>query len=148
MISKVNRFLRRLAQRTEIVTYLAIARFMIRFLPYAWWKKTLGPIGTREEIHPATTLTKSQLQQVQSISRNILQMAHWVPFDAVCLPQAMTGRWMLNRRGIASEIFLGARKGTGKKPVDLHAWLMVDDRCVTGESERSEFNAFKNALQS
>jgi hypothetical protein len=57
--------------------------------------------------------------------------ALYVPFKAVCLPQAMAARIMLGRRGVASALHFGAAKGE-TKPLDAHAWLDAAGVKVTG----------------
>ena len=57
--------------------------------------------------------------------------ARYVPFKAVCLPQAMAARVMLKRRGVSSVMHFGAAKGTDK-PLDAHAWLDAAGVEVTG----------------
>ena len=57
--------------------------------------------------------------------------ARYVPFKAVCLPQAMAARVMLKRRGVKSVMHFGAAKGTDK-PLDAHAWLDAAGVEVTG----------------
>ena len=57
--------------------------------------------------------------------------ARYVPFKAVCLPQAMAARVMLERRGVKSVMHFGAAKGTDK-PLDAHAWLDAAGVKVTG----------------
>jgi hypothetical protein len=54
-----------------------------------------------------------------------------VPFDAVCLPQAMAARVMLKRRGVKSVMHFGAAKGADK-PLNAHAWLDAAGVEVTG----------------
>jgi hypothetical protein len=54
-----------------------------------------------------------------------------VPWKGTCLVQALAAQRWLARRGIASEIVLGARK-TRDKSIDAHAWLKAGDRIVVG----------------
>ena len=64
--------------------------------------------------------------------------ARYVPFKAVCLPQAMAARVMLKRRGVESVMHFGAAKGT-EKPLDAHAWLDAAGVEVTGYPVAEEF---------
>ena len=57
--------------------------------------------------------------------------ARYVPFKAVCLPQAMAARVMLKRRGVSSVLHFGAARGQDK-PLDAHAWLDAAGVDVTG----------------
>ena len=61
----------------------------------------------------------------------VTRAARYVPFRAVCLPQAMAARVMLRRRGVASVMHFGAAKGEAK-PFDAHAWLDAAGVEVTG----------------
>lgn len=133
-------------RKAEIALCLAVARFLIFAVPFRFYHRTLGPLGNHNLIEPQK-LDEESFRQVRIIGRHILNIANRVPFKAVCLPQAMAGRWMLARRNIKSQIFIGVRKGEGIKPVDLHAWLMVDDYCVTGHAERRAFIALEGKGQ-
>jgi hypothetical protein len=66
----------------------------------------------------------------------VTRAARHVPFNAVCLPQAMAARIMLKRRGVDSVLHFGARIGQDKigrdKPIDAHAWLDAAGVEVTG----------------
>ena len=56
--------------------------------------------------------------------------ARRVPF-ATCLPQALAVQLLLGRRGIASTLWLGARR-TGAGRFSAHAWVRCGDRFVIG----------------
>ena len=62
----------------------------------------------------------------------------YVPFKAVCLPQAMAARIMLGRRGVASVLHFGAAKGKDR-PIDAHAWLDAAGVEVTGYPVAAQF---------
>lgn len=48
----------------------------------------------------------------------------YVPFKAICLPQAIAAKLMLERRGVASSLHLGAALHTRSgKAFEAHAWL-------------------------
>ena len=124
---------------TEIVLGLAYARLLIKLVPLRWWKSTLGPIDGRSDAgkHP---LTPQQLKHASDIGRIIRRIAGKQKFEAVCLPQAMTGRWVLARRGTPSEIVLGSRRNADG--LALHAWLKVGETVVTGAEEYETYRSF------
>ena len=64
--------------------------------------------------------------------------ARYVPFKAVCLPQAMAARVMLKRRGVPSVMHFGAARGDDK-PLDAHAWLDAAGVEVTGYPVADKF---------
>ena len=70
-------------------------------------------------------------QTVDRVAFAIPRMGARVPWKGTCLVQALAAQRWLARRGIASEIVLGARKA-GDKGIDAHAWLKAGDRVVVG----------------
>ena len=64
--------------------------------------------------------------------------ARWVPWNAVCLPQALAGQWMLRRRGLPSVMKVGLTKGDAGKHV-AHAWLCSGDFLVTGDGDLARY---------
>ena len=127
----------------EAALFLGAARLLIRFVPFRVWRGWMGPIGARGPLPP---LAGRQRASALRARRWIRRVSANAPFRAVCLPQAMAGRWMLARRGIPSELHIGARM-PGKdeaagRPFNLHAWLVCGDLCLTGAHERHRFAAF------
>jgi hypothetical protein len=56
-----------------------------------------------------------------------------VPWNAVCLPQALAAKVMLARRGCGSSLHLGSDFDTQGKLI-AHAWLVAGGRVVVGEA--------------
>ena len=54
-----------------------------------------------------------------------------VPWNAVCLPQAMAAKAMLARRGQGSSLHLGT--AMAEDGLAAHAWLVAGDEIVVGE---------------
>ena len=65
--------------------------------------------------------------------------ARWVPFRAVCLPQAMAAQFMLRRRGVRSVMRLGVAQGVAKS-IEAHAWLDAAGVGVTGYPVPSNYS--------
>jgi hypothetical protein len=68
---------------------------------------------------------------IDRVAFAIPRMGARVPWKGTCLVQALAAQRWLARRGIGSEIVLGARKA-GDKGIDAHAWLKAGDRIVVG----------------
>lgn len=51
---------------------------------------------------------------------------------ATCLPQALTTRVMLERRGVPNELLIGVAKSDAGA-LEAHAWVTVDDMVVVGD---------------
>lgn len=136
----IVRSLKKAVLKAEIVVGLAFARLLIKLVPFRWWRRTLGPIDGRSAASSAP-ITAREKKVAGDIGRIIKRLAGKQKFEAVCFPQAITGRWVLGRRGIPSQIVLGSRRGNDSE-LALHAWLKVGDFVVTGQDEYETYQSF------
>ena len=125
---------RRRALLAEAVACLLTARLALVFVPFPRLARRLGTFvpPTDARVAAAQTATgQDQVQRAGEIGWAVTHAARYVPFKAVCLPQAMAARVMLKRRGVNSVMHFGAAKGQDK-PLDAHAWLDAAGVEVTG----------------
>ena len=125
---------RRRALLPEAVVYLLAARLALIFVPFPRLARRLGtfvPPADARAAQAANRATPDQAQLAEDIGWAVTRAARYVPFKAVCLPQAMAAQVMLKRRGVQSVMHFGAAKGTDK-PLDAHAWLDAAGVEVTG----------------
>ena len=73
----------------------------------------------------------------------------WVPFErlvrsaaaragrATCLTRALVLKRLLLRRGVETELVIGAKRGAGV--FEAHAWLCLGDEILLGGERHSEF---------
>ncbi|MDO8678753.1 MAG: lasso peptide biosynthesis B2 protein [Acidobacteriota bacterium] len=110
----------------EAVVSLGAARAMILLMPFRWIAPWLErkPRGSGRPAVPDPVLTGS-------VRRAVTIAANHVPWNAVCLPQAMAAKFMLALRGCPSTLHLGvARTGAA---LTAHAWLEAGNVIVVGE---------------
>jgi hypothetical protein len=125
---------RRRALLAEAVAYLLAARLALIFVPFPRLARRLGTFVPPAEARASQVQTEAapdQARLAEDIGWAVTRAARYVPFKAVCLPQAMAARVMLKRRGVKSVMHFGAAKGT-EKPLDAHAWLDAAGVEVTG----------------
>lgn len=106
----------------EAIVMLAAARICVLTVPFRVLAKWLARAPDRPASDPL--LAARVGWAVTAAARN-------VPWNAVCLPQAIAAKAMLARRGQGSAFHLGATieaDGT----LSAHAWLECDGRIVTG----------------
>jgi hypothetical protein len=119
---------------TEAVACLLAARLALIFIPFPRLARQLGtfvaPSDPRVREAP-TAAAPDQAMLAEDIGWAVTRAARYVPFKAVCLPQAMAARVMLKRRGVKSVMHFGAAKGADK-PLNAHAWLDAAGVEVTG----------------
>ena len=125
---------RRRALLPEAVLYLLVARLALIFIPFPVLARRLGSFVPPSDARVSQVRAPAPADQSEcaaAVSWAVTRAARYVPFKAVCLPQAMAAQVMLRRRGIKSAMHFGAAKGT-EKPLDAHAWLDAAGVEVTG----------------
>ena len=125
---------RRRALLAEAVACLLAARLVLIFVPFPRLARHLGvfvPPTDARVSQARTAAATDQSRRAEEIGWAVTRAARYVPFKAVCLPQAMAARVMLKRRGVESVMHFGTAKGRDK-PIDAHAWLDAAGVEVTG----------------
>jgi hypothetical protein len=141
-LRSIPRLLRRFVQVSnrqralllEAAGDLLAARLAVLFVPFPQLARSLGELVTSSDPRIVAASAASSPRAVaiaRDVSWAVTRAARYVPFSAVCLPQAMAARRMLKRRGVASVMHFGAAKGQ-VKPLDAHAWLDAAGVEVTG----------------
>ena len=129
---RLNR--KRLALLSEAAICLLFAKVIVRVVPFSRMAPHLG-VFMRPTDSPAASerapASDVHAELAGQIGWAVSRAARVVPFPAVCLPQAIAARLMLDRRRISSVLRLGAAKGA-QKPLDAHAWLDAAGVHVTG----------------
>ena len=122
----------------EAVTRLAIARLNLLFFPFNVVAARLGAVMPPTlDTSGAALLPEAQQEVVRKVGWAVTRAARYIPFRAVCLPQAIAAKAMLSCRGVASVM----RFGVAKTPAELkaHAWLDAGRIEVTGYPVEASF---------
>lgn len=131
----------------EAAWRLASARIALALFPFRRIAAGIGtfvPVADPRIAERGAAGTPEQARTAREVGWAVTRAANHVPFRAVCLPQAMAAHAMLRRRGIASAMHFGARRGSDK-PLDAHAWLDAAGVEVTGypvEASQTEIGCF------
>lgn len=107
----------------EAAAWLGLASAYIKWFPFRWlgpWLRWAEPVQHKADL-------------AARIGRAVLTAARHIPWQAACLPQALTAKLMLGLRGEGSTLHLGAKL---EESGDLaaHAWLTCGDMVVTGSA--------------
>ena len=120
----------------EAFVLLGIARLLVLTIPFRWLAVSLGA-RMRES---APEAPPADLQYARLIGQAVRSAAGNTPWESVCLPQAVTGQWMLKRRRIAATLYLGVAKADAKpEQLAAHAWLRCGEAIITGASGHRQF---------
>lgn len=141
-LRSIRRPLRRFAQVgggrralvIEAVACLVAARLALFVVPFPRLARRFGRFVTPREADALSMSARPSAQDAAiaaEIGWAVTRSARYMPFKAVCLPQAMAAQIMLKRRGVGSYMHFGAAKGR-EKPFDAHAWLDAAGVQVTG----------------
>ena len=130
----VRRFVRLPGHRKrdvmEAVACLALARLALIFVPFRVLAARFGSVAP-PNVNAGFVLSEAQRATANEVGWAVTRAARYVPFRAVCLPQAIAAKVMLSRRGIASTMHFGVARPAGA-PLAAHAWLDAGPVEVTG----------------
>lgn len=132
---------RRRTLAVEAMLYLAAARLGLAVLPFPRLARRFGTATPPQDARTMAAATPASIQDAQvaqDIGWAVTRAARYLPFRAVCLPQAMAARMMLRRRGIASIMHFGTARG-GDRSIAAHAWLDAAGVEVTGYPVPKQF---------
>jgi hypothetical protein len=133
----LNRFFQLSSSRRrllgEAVVWLAIARIALLAVPFRHLAGWFGALDTpaRTDKNDAGELLPEERACALEIGWAVTRAARYVPLRAVCLPQAIAAKAMLNRRHVANVMHFGVAKEIDE-PLKAHAWLDAAAVEVTG----------------
>jgi len=106
----------------EAAAMLALARLIVLTVPFRYVVPWLQRAPETNSCHKAPLL---------SVGTAVTMAARNVPWNAVCLPQAMAAKAMLARRGYGSSFHLGAGFDEHGQLI-AHAWVVARGTVVVG----------------
>lgn len=119
----------------EACLYLTLSCVVIKLIPFRWISSYFGQhmsISSDDEVNGVDEKVVSVVRQ------SVLRAQYHLPWKSVCLPVAMTAKFMLGRRGIKTTLYMGVKKGELGK-LSAHAWLRAGELIVMGELEKEDF---------
>lgn len=120
----------------EAFVWLGLVRAAVCAVPF----KRIAPYLKTSTALTSETSSHDWADEACRVGWAISAAASHTVWKSNCLAQAIAGKAMLWRRGIASTLYLGAAKGDdGCAPVAAHAWLRCATQIVTGASGHERF---------
>lgn len=136
MIRQLSRFVRLTApERRDLVEAVALCTMAGLLLKILKFRRLAPRLGRHMAVSPAEPDQASSLQ-VARVSWAVAAAARHLPWQPVCLPQAVAAQWMLRRRSIPSTLYLGADPA---RNYDAHAWVRAGTTIVTGGPRDERF---------
>ena len=76
----------------------------------------------------------ADIQTVKTIGWAVRRLSERLPWESLCLVQAMSVQRMLVRRQIASILYLGVAKEGETNALKAHAWVKYSDFFIVGKA--------------
>lgn len=118
----------------EASGFLALSRMAIWIVPF---RRIASVLGRPMSESPGGVESRREFHARQ-VGWAVRAVARRTPWKNNCLVQALAAKIMLRRRGIASTVYLGVAKESGKE-LNAHAWLRSGDVILTGKRKSGEF---------
>ena len=114
----------------EAAWWLVVARLALLLVPFRWMAPRLGDtMASSPEEDPVDVELPRRVGWAVGIASGAL------PWTSRCLTEAIAGKAMLRRRGVASTLYLGLARD-GRQEIGGHAWLRCGSVVLTGERAR------------
>ena len=108
----------------EALSYIFLSRFILWVFPFRFCMK-LAEEKKKMIYHPEP----KDLMNIKRAIRRANRLAFW---RNVCLVNSIAARWMLRRRKIKSEIYIGV-KPDAKTKIAAHAWVKSGETEIVEE---------------
>ena len=92
------------------------------------FKRIAGRIG---KVHAETSLEPLVSDGIQHVEQAIRRASRYTFHQSKCYDQALTGKLMLQRRGLPSTLYFGLSKDSTNL-LKAHAWVRCGSRIITG----------------
>lgn len=111
-------------------------RIMVLVLPFKRLASILGEQNGKADSNDANA-SEINFEYVDTVTRQIRNVSHYVPWTSNCLVQATVGKILLRKKSIGCTVSFGVKKGDNK--MEAHAWLTVGNRIVLGGETADQF---------
>jgi len=116
-----------------------VVRLVVLVLPFRWLSFFLGTHMRESPWEENDTA----LESAARVGHAVETASQYTPWESKCLVQAIVGKIMLRRLGIASTLYLGVGRDE-RKDLVAHAWLRCGEIVLTGGQGRDRFTVVSN----
>ena len=128
----------------RVLPLLVAVRMALWVLPY----RTVSRLFDVPS-HEIAARPKATPKRTVALIRTVAWAGRTLLADRPCLTQAIAGRWLLARRGYASDLKMGVRRKDDGEGIAAHAWLEMDGRIVLGGGDSPDvYTPFRPARAS
>jgi hypothetical protein len=113
----------------EAATIHCATYMLVHTVGLKGWKQTLGRLTRTTNIRPFTEGLREARSALARVSRH-------TGLNGTCLTRSLTLYWLLRRRGISTDLRLGARQRDNI--FQAHAWLEYHGRVINDAADVAE----------
>jgi len=119
-----------------------VALFFIYIVRIKHLAHSTSLLGEHLQNRPFCALANTeQIQKARRIGHLMRLVSKHVPWYCACLSEAICVKWLLNRLGIPSVFYLGAKiDSESDKGVKAHAWVSVGPSTIVGALGHRDFS--------
>lgn len=123
------------------MTYVVVARFLVRFIPFSWWRGSVGQmVEARCALAPqATSLAGRSKLEAFALVRQIDRACQHLPGTSRCLPRAVALCWLLRPRPLTLLTVIAFSKVDRTGEDAYHAWVECGGEVLIGHCDRSTY---------
>ena len=137
---RLSRADRRLA--TQAAAMLLLTRIGLRVAGLSRWKAVLTRLAPRRTRLASASLPAADARRITRIQQGVYRHLRW---HANCLERSLALWWQLGRRGIESDLRIGARKEAGR--FEAHAWVELGNAVLNDSGEtHTHFAPFDGSI--
>jgi len=114
-------------------------------LRFAGLRRIRALLACRRPLAEIQADAEHALARAAAVARLVAAAARHGPYKAKCLPIALTLAWLLQRRGMATDLRLGVRKAAAR--FEAHAWIELGGTpLIDGPDVHERFVAFEPVI--
>lgn len=122
----------------RVMVMLVCARILVRYVPWAYWKKSLGQ-NEPDRAHAGDY--RAELPRAEYWVGRIHRASGRLPGVTKCLPQAIVLQWIMAGVGLPSDLIIAVHRHDREGTHALHAWVETRGTMLIGNCDRSQFEA-------
>lgn len=138
MIRKIKIFLKMKPKTKWMIMRVYILtgyyRFRMLFTPFSKLAKKMGDQG----LEVNDVYDDAQNNYIYKVRKIVMMTSKHTPWQSLCLVQALTVQYLLNKKKISNTLYFGLAKDEHNKPI-AHAWIKHGGKVVVGEKGMETF---------
>lgn len=140
---RVSNSMRLRFQVLRATVLLAVARFLVRFVPLRVWRASLGVVDSAPASIDWTQrdCDLSTLRRALTSGRIVDRAAEILPGLSRCLPRAVALQWILRMSGIPAALVIAFHIEDRSGHDAYHAWVERDGEMLVGHCDRESYRA-------